>query len=303
MSCAKAARRLTAGQDGGHNNEMTPTPLPLWPTETPFGPSVAPPTLTRYDPPVGQSNGSSIVVCPGGGYTGHADHEGAPVAAWLTTLGVTAFVLHYRLGPHSRHPDMLHDAARAVQTARATATEDGRDPARVGILGFSAGGHLAATLATGFEPGDPESRDPLARLSSRPDLAILLYPVITFQGPHAHAGSRAQLLGEDAPEALIASVSAHLRVTSDTPPAFLLHTAEDEAVPPENSLLFAQALSAARVPFELHIYERGAHGIGLGGDDPVLSAWPDQCANWLAGRGFTANGREEDNKPRLLYRR
>ena len=262
---------------------MTPQPAPLWPDATPFGPSVVPPTLTRYDPAPGQAVGASIVVCPGGGYTGHADHEGTPVAEWLTTLGITAFVLHYRLGPHSRHPDMLRDAARAVQTVRAS---EGLDAGRVGILGFSAGGHLASTLATHFEAGDPDAADPLNRLSSRPDLAILLYPVITLELPVGHVWSRTQLLGEDAPEDLIASLSNHKHVTPDTPPTFLLHTAEDEGVPPENSLLFALALARSRVPFELHVYERGAHGIGLGGDDPVLSTWPARCADWLRGRGF-----------------
>ena len=277
---------------------MTPTPVPLWPESTAFGPSVVPPTLTRYDPPSGQASGASVVVCPGGGYTGHADHEGAPVAAWLTTLGITAFVLHYRLGPHSRHPDMLHDAAMAVRTVRAAA---GLDAGRVGILGFSAGGHLASTLATHFEAGDPNAPDPLDRLSSRPNLAILLYPVITLEAPHGHAWSRTQLLGEDAPADLIASLSNHKQVTPDTPPTFLLHTAEDEGVPPENSLLFALALAGARVPFELHVYERGAHGIGLGGEDPVLSTWPDRCADWLRGRGFTrphtSSGSRADSGP------
>lgn len=262
---------------------MIPIPLPLWPEGTAFGPSVAPPTLTRYDPPPGQANGASVVVCPGGGYTVHADHEGAPVADWLAALGITAFVLHYRLGPHSRHPAMLEDAARAVRTVRAL---DGLDPTRVGILGFSAGGHLASTLATRFAAGDPDAADPVGRVSSRPDLAILLYPVITLHPPFGHAWSQTQLLGPDAPTDLIASLSSDTQVTPDTPPTFLMHTAEDDGVPPENSLLFALALSAARVPFELHVYERGAHGVGLGGDDPVLKTWPDRCAAWLRGHGF-----------------
>ena len=261
-------------------------PQPLWPAETAFGPSVVSPTLTRYDPLREQDSGASFVVCPGGGYVGLADHEAAPVAEWLASLGITAFVLHYRLGPHSRHPDMLDDAARAVQTVRAQAQREGRDPNRIGILGFSAGGHLAATLATHFMPGDPDAADPLARVSSRPDLAVLVYPVITLEEPHGHAWCRSQLLGETVDNEMVAFLSNHHQVTLETPPMFLVHSADDDGVPPENSLLMALALSAAHVPFELHLYERGGHGYGLGGEDPVLRTWPDRCRDWLRGRGF-----------------
>ncbi len=265
----------------------TPIPLPLWPEGTAFGPSVVPPTLTRYDPPEGQSSGASFVVCPGGGYVVLADHEAAPVAEWLASLGITAYVLHYRLGPHSRHPDMLHDAARAMRTVRAQTQREGRDPNRIGILGFSAGGHLAATLATHFEAGDPDAADPLARVSSRPDLAVLVYPVITLEEPHGHAWCRNQLLGDETAETeMVAFLSNHHQVTPETPPTFLVHSADDDGVPPENSLLMALALSAARVPFELHLYERGGHGYGLGGNDPVLRTWPDRCRDWLRGQGF-----------------
>ena len=263
---------------------MTLTPQPLWPESASFAENVTPPTLTRYDPPEGEKTGASVVVCPGGGYGMLADHEGKDVALWLNTLGITAFVLHYRLGPHSRHPAMLHDAARAVRTVRSLA--DGLDPARVGILGFSAGGHLASTLATHSEEGDPHAANPLARFSSRPDLAILIYPVISLQEPHGHSGSRQNLLGADAPEELAASLSSHLHVTPDTPPTFLVHTSDDAGVPAENSLLLALALRGAGVPVELHLYESGPHGFGLATGDSTLGTWPGHCAAWLRRHGF-----------------
>ncbi len=259
-------------------------PQPLWPTDTAFAENVTPPTLTRYDPPQEDKTGASVVVCPGGGYGMLADHEGKDVALWLNTLGITAFVLHYRLGPHSRHPAMMQDAARAVRTVRGLAED--LDPARIGILGFSAGGHLASTLATHFEAGDPQATDALDRFSSRPDLAVLIYPVISLQEPHGHGGSRYNLLGADAPEELAASLSNHLHVTPGTPPTFLVHTSDDAGVPAENSLLLALALRAAGIPVELHLYESGPHGFGLAEDDPVLGTWPAHCAAWLKRHGF-----------------
>lgn len=260
------------------------TPAPLWPMDTAFAENVTPPTLTRYDPSPGKKTGASVVVCPGGGYGMLADHEGKDVALWLNTLGITAFVLHYRLGPHSRHPAMLQDVARAVQTVRRMA--ENLDPARIGILGFSAGGHLASTLATHFEAGNPQATDALDRFSSRPDLTILIYPVISLQEPHGHGGSRQNLLGADASEELIASLSNHLHVTPGTPPTFLVHTSDDAGVPAENSLLLALALRAAGVPVELHLYEQGPHGFGLAEGDPVLGTWPAHCAAWLKRHGF-----------------
>ena len=263
---------------------MIPTPQPLWPSSASFAENVTPPTLTRYDPPEREKTGASVVVCPGGGYGMLADHEGKDVALWLNTLGITAFVLHYRLGPHSRHPAMLDDAARAVRTVRGPAED--LDPGRVGILGFSAGGHLASTLATHFEAGDPAATDSLNRFSSRPDLAILVYPVISMQEPHGHGGSRQNLLGADVSEELAASLSNHRHVTPDTPPTFLVHTSDDAGVPAENSLLLALALCAADVPVELHLYESGPHGFGLAAGDPVLGTWPTHCAAWLRRHGF-----------------
>ena len=264
--------------------QVLPAPQPLWPETAAFAENVTPPTLTRYDPPDGDRTGASIVVCPGGGYGMLAGHEGHDVALWLNTAGITAFVLHYRLGPHARHPAMLDDAARAVRTVRGLG--DGLDPRRIGILGFSAGGHLASTLATHFEAGDPSAMDPLGRFSSRPDLAVLIYPVISLQEPHGHGGSRHNLLGLDAPEELAASLSNHLHVTPDTPPTFLVHTSDDTGVPAENSLLLALALRGAGVPVELHLYESGPHGFGLAQGNPVLGTWPAHCAAWLRRHGF-----------------
>ncbi len=281
---------IESPREGEKQKADCPMPVagPLWPAETVFGPGVAPPTLTRIDPPTSLISGASVVICPGGGYGMLAEHEGGDVALWLTALGITAFVLHYRLGPHSRHPAMLQDAARAVRTVRACAQDRGLDISRVGILGFSAGGHLASTLATHFDGGDPEAGDLTGRMSSRPDLAVLVYPVITLQEPHGHGGSRDNLLGTDPDAALVESLSSHLRVTPDTPPTFLVHTSDDAAVPAENSLLFALACRAEGVPVELHLYESGPHGFGLGVGDPVLSTWTDRCAAWLGRHGFTA---------------
>ncbi len=243
------------------------------------------PTLTPYFSPKEKATGAAIIVCPGGGYSHLADHEGRPVAEWLNALGITAFVLKYRLGPRYHHPAPLQDAARAIRTVRARATEWNVDPKRIGILGFSAGGHVASTIGTHFDSGKPDASDPIERVSSRPDLMILIYPVITMR-EFAHAGSKRMLLGETPPADLVALLSNEEQVTKETPPAFLVHTANDPAVPVENSLRFAEALKKAGVPFELNVYERGPHGFGLGGDDPILSTWPHRCEQWLRVHGF-----------------
>lgn len=266
-----------------------PVSLPLWPDTVPGAKGKEPadvPTLTVYAPPAGTGNGAAIVVCPGGGYGALADHEGAPVARWLNTLGVTGIVLKYRLGPRYHHPAMLNDAARAIRTVRARAREWNLDPTRIGILGFSAGGHLASTAATHFDNGHATSADSIERESSRPDLAVLIYPVISLETPHAHLGSRRNLLGENPTPDLVHSLSNETQVTARTPSTFLIHTADDAAVPMENSLLFALACRKAGVPVELHVYETGAHGFGLGGSDPILSDWPARCAAWMKRRGF-----------------
>jgi acetyl esterase/lipase len=261
----------------------------LWPGGAPGAKgneAVDIPTLAVYRPAAERATGAAIVVCPGGGYAHLADHEGEPVARWLNTLGVTAAVLRYRLGPRYRHPAMLQDAQRALRTLRARASEWQIDPRRVGILGFSAGGHLASTAATHFDDGDTAAADPIDRAGCRPDLAILLYPVISMEPPVGHAGSRRNLLGEEPSPELVALLSNDRQVTSRTPPTFLFHTADDAGVSAENSLRFALALARAKVPYELHVYAKGRHGVGLAGDDPVLRTWTERCADWLRAQGF-----------------
>jgi acetyl esterase/lipase len=242
------------------------------------------PTLTPYIPKE-KATGAAVIVCPGGGYSHLADHEGGPVAEWLNSVGITAFVLKYRIGPRYHHPAPLQDAARAIRLVRSRAAEWKLDPQRIGILGFSAGGHLASTIGTHFDLGVPDATDPIERVSSRPDLLVLIYPVITM-GNFTHAGSKKQLLGDNPSAEMVTLLSNELQVTKDTPPTFLVHTANDAGVPVENSLHFAEALRKAGVPFEMHIYERGPHGFGLGGKDPVLSTWPTTCAAWLRLHGF-----------------
>jgi acetyl esterase/lipase len=262
-------------------------PMPLWPDGAPgaLGKEAADiPTLTAYLPKE-KPTGAAVIVCPGGGYTHLADHEGGPVAEALSSIGITAFVLKYRHGPRYHHPTPLLDAARAIRLVRARATEWHIDPRRIGILGFSAGGHLASTIGTHFDVGQPNSSDPIERVSSRPDLMILIYPVITM-GEFGHGGSRKELLGTNPSADMVKLLSNEEQVTKQTPPTFLVHTANDTVVPVENSLRFADALRKMGVPFELHVYERGPHGFGLGGNDPVLSSWPGRCADWLRLQGF-----------------
>ncbi len=278
---------LIAGSSAmGRNSRSVDEPIVLWPAGAPgaIG-SVDIPTLTPYFPEKGKATGAAIIVCPGGGYSHLAEHEGRPVAEWLNTLGITAFVLKYRLGPRYQHPAPLQDAARAIRTVRARAAEWQIDPQRIGILGFSAGGHVASTIGTHFDAGKPGDSDLIERVSSRPDLMILIYPVITMK-EFTHAGSKRLLLGENPAADLVTLLSNEEQVKKETPPAFLVHSASDAAVPVENSLRFVEALRKAGVPFELHVYERGPHGFGLGGKDPILSTWPARCADWLRLRGF-----------------
>jgi acetyl esterase/lipase len=266
-----------------------PTPMPLWPNGAPGAKGSQPedtPTLSIYQPPPDKATGAAVVVCPGGGYRNLADHEGHAIAVWLNSIGVTGIVLKYRLGPRYQHPAMMNDVLRAIRTARANAAEWKIDPARIAVMGFSAGGHLASTAATHFNDGNPQSSDPIERVSSRPDLAILCYPVITLDGPATHRGSRQHLLGENPPTELVNLMSNEKQVTSRTPPTFFFHTQDDIAVPVENSLLFAAALRREQVPYELHVYEKGRHGVGLAQDNPALATWPKLLENWLRARNF-----------------
>ncbi|WP_426449324.1 alpha/beta hydrolase [Paenibacillus sp. S-38] len=260
--------------------------LLLWPEGTPGARGEEAednPTLVPY---LAEGPGvkPAVIVCPGGGYARRADHEGEPVALWLNRLGISAFVVHYRVAPY-QHPHPLSDAQRAIRTVRHRAAEWNIDPARVGILGFSAGGHLASSAGTHYDAGNPEAGDPVERQSCRPDLLVLCYPVITF-GPYTHEGSKANLLGEAAPEELVSLMSSERQVNENTPPTFLWHTADDGAVPVENALFFASALSRSRVPFELHVYESGRHGLGLAEDHPQANTWTALCGTWLKKQGF-----------------
>lgn len=259
--------------------------IPLWQDGAPGAAGTGEadqPFITPYLTGAGRL-APAIIVCPGGGYRTIVPKYYA-VADWLLSLGISAIVLHYRVAPY-RHPVPLGDVQRAIRLVRHNAESWGIDTNRLGIMGFSAGGHLAATAGTGFDPGDPGASDPVERESSRPDLMILSYPVITF-GEHRHQGSLEHLLGSDASPELRIALSAENRVSENTPPTFLWHTVADAVVPVENSLLFAAALSRNRVPYELHLYQDGAHGLSLAQDDPAAGSWTHLCAVWMAKYGF-----------------
>jgi acetyl esterase/lipase len=262
------------------------SPIPLWPEGVPGARGTNDhdvPTITTFLPKGDvPANGSAMVIFPGGAYAGLAGHEGKGYADWFVTNGITAFVVKYRLGTHGyRHPSMLNDAARSVRWVRAHAAEYKIDPKRVGVIGSSAGGHLASTLLTHFDSGKPDASDAVEQQSSRPDLGILCYAVISM-GPNTHRGSKNNLLGDKPDEELVKNLSNETQVTRETPPCFIWHTWEDKAVKVENSLDFAYAMQRAGVPFDLHVYQKGAHGIGLGKNHP----WPTDCIFWLKAQGF-----------------
>ncbi|MBY0239810.1 MAG: alpha/beta hydrolase [Burkholderiaceae bacterium] len=278
---------------------------PLWPEGVPnakpqLGPeqvqdgriaNVSMPTLTMVAPPPGKANGTSAIICPGGGYVRlSAEREGLRYAEWLASLGVTSFVLKYRLAEFG-HPAPLQDVLRAVRLLRSKAPALGIDPRRIGVIGSSAGGHLAASAGTLFDHPDGRSGGggvdaKLDAISARPDFMILLYPVITMQGPAVHAGSRKALLGEHPTPELVQRMSLETQVTSNTPPTLLFHTQGDAAVPVENSIGFYQALTRAKVPAELHVFEQGGHGVGMTAGLGTTSAWPKRAEEWLRMRGL-----------------
>ena len=264
-----------------------PTPELLWPNGAPGALGTDDEDKPSITPYLAKSpNGTAVIVCPGGGYGALAmDHEGVQIAKWLNSLGISAFVLKYRLGPKYHHPAMIHDAQRAIRTVRSRAASLQIQPDRIGIWGFSAGGHLASTAATHFDSGDPNAADPIDRTGSRPDFAILAYPVISL-GEFAHVGSRNNLLGKNPDPKLVEDLSNDLRVTAQTPPTFLFHTTADATVPVENSVRFYLALRKAGVPAEMHIFQNGPHGVGLAPTDATLSAWGGLLANWLRERGL-----------------
>jgi acetyl esterase/lipase len=240
------------------------------------------PALTPYL--VEGNNKAAVIVCPGGGYGMRANHEGEPIARWLNSLGISAFVLRYRVAPYS-YPCALLDAQRAVRYVRYHALSMGINAGKIGILGFSAGGHLAATASTHYDRGNPNAIDLIEQESCRPDLLVLCYPVITMNPPYMHEGSRLNLLGYEPSPELIELMSNELQVTADSPSTFLWHTSDDPVFV-ENSLLYASALSRHKVPFDLHVYEKGRHGLGLAEDDEHVGNWTDICSIWLKRNGF-----------------
>ena len=267
--------------------EPKPEVVLLWPNGAPGAQGNADedqPKYTVFRPQA--SNATGVLVCPGGSYSHLAmDHEGAQIARWLNERGVTAFVLQYRLGPKYHHPIEMNDAKRAMRMVRAHAIEYGIDPNRIGIWGFSAGGHLASTVSTHSDAGKQGDKDSIEQFSSRPDFAILAYPVISF-GEYAHKGSLKSLLGDSPDPTLVEDLSNEKRVSQKTPPTFLFHTSDDPVVPVENSVLYYLALRKAHVPAELHVYEHGAHGVGLAFYDPILSSWPTRLDAWLRAQGL-----------------
>lgn len=251
-----------------------PAPERLWPD------SAVTSEITVHRPAV--TNGTAVVICPGGGYGGlMMSYEGHDVAAWLNQQGVTAVVLKYRVAPH-HHPEPWQDGQRALRTVRARAAALGVKPDRIGMMGFSAGGHLAATVGTLFDDGNPTAADPVERVSSRPDFLLLVYPVISL-GPQGHAGSRKNLLGENPPAELVDLLSTERQVTDRTPPAFLAHARTDTVVPIENSLLFAAALKAHGVANEVLELPTGAHGLGVGKGE-LWAQWQAACLKWMKGQ-------------------
>lgn len=245
------------------------------------------PALTAYVPRTTTAATPAVVICPGGGYRNLAsNHEGRQIASYFNSLGVAAFVLRYRLGPRYHHPIELGDAQRAVRTLRFHAAQWQLDPARIGIVGFSAGGHLAMSASTLFDAGDKNASDPIDRINSRPDFAVLGYPVISMIAPWTHKGSKTNLLGDTPDQTLARKLSGELAVTKDTPQTFLFHTADDPVVPVENSLHYFLALRQAGVPSEMHVFEKGPHGVGLANDNPALAPWSTLLATWMRGRGL-----------------
>lgn len=285
--------RSDIANETGGAPALPPKRLVLWPDGAPGAVGTEPadvPTLTVFPPPPKTATGAAIVICPGGGYSQHSTFECEPVAAWLNRLGITACLLRYRIGPRYQHPAPLQDVARAMKMTRALAGQWRVDPGRIGIIGFSAGGHLASTVCTRFTDGDRSAADVLDRFSSRPDVAILVYPVITMLDPNSNVHSRKYLLGDNPPAELLEYLSNDRHVTRRTPPTFLFHTMDDAAVSVENSLQYVVACRRNGVPVETHLYEKGVHGVGFAEQDPALNTWPLLASRWLAARGFGNGG-------------
>jgi acetyl esterase/lipase len=268
-----------------------PISIPLWKDGAPGTPATKPkdePTLTLTRPAIGIATRTAVIICPGGGYGGLAmEKEGSQIAEWLNSYGVTALVLRYRHhGTGHMYPIPIKDGQRAIRTVRSRAAELNIDPAMIGVIGFSAGGHLASTLGTHFDPGDVSADDPVERFGSRPDFLILCYPVITMTASYMHQGSRDNLIGTDPDPEIARSMSSELQVTAHTPPTFIFQTDADTDVIAENSVAFYLALRKVGVPAELHVYQNGTHGIDLANDVPGTSDWPQRCKEWLKVRGL-----------------
>jgi alpha/beta hydrolase len=260
----------------------------LWEGDAPFAKGKLPqdiPTLQAYFPANAKKPMPAILICPGGGYGGlAAGHEGEGYAQFFNQNGIAGFVLRYRLGSKGyRHPVMLTDVSRALRTIRANAGQWGINPDKIGVIGSSAGGHLAATLLTKFDNGNPKADNAIDRVSSRPDFGILCYPVISMKNGITHIGSRNNLIGKKPNPELIEELSAELHVRNNTPPCFIWHTAADRGVLPENSMRFAAALAKKNIPYDLHIYQKGGHGIGLRAKFPFTNAhpWSKDVVFWL----------------------
>lgn len=238
---------------------------------------------------------AGVVILPGGGYGGHAiDHEGHAFAQWFDSMGISSAICTYRMrgkgnqGKGYGHPAPMIDAQRAIQTLRSRAKELNLDPDRIGVIGFSAGGHLASTVSTQFSEADPNAADPILRVSSRPDFCILCYPVIALGKPFTHRGSQNNLLGPDADAELVQSLSNETRVSNQTPPTFLFHTAADKTVPVQNSLVYYEACVSHGVDVEMHLFNNGHHGLGLAASTPGASQWPGLCQQWLIRHSMAA---------------
>jgi acetyl esterase/lipase len=271
--------------------EFPTDPLPLWPGAAPGALGDAEkdkPTLTPYWPAPGKATGAAFIVCPGGGYRMLAAHEGEAFAHWLNAQGIAAFVLKYRLTTGGYFvPSALQDAARAMRRVRASAATWNLDPQRLGMIGSSAGGHLTATLSTQFDAGKADAEDPIERVSSRPDLAVLCYAFILFDLPDTDRETR--FLGPQLTPENKRLLSPRLNVRTDTPPTFIWQTVEDPTVKVENALGYATALREKAVPFDLHLYKNGRHGIGLGNktyEPGKLHPWTDDCVFWLRQHGY-----------------
>ncbi|GIW92072.1 MAG: alpha/beta hydrolase [Pirellulaceae bacterium] len=268
-----------------------PVEMLLWPGGAPGALGTEPkdqPKLIRYLPEEEKACGTALVILPGGGY-GHLamDHEGHQIARWCNQMGCAGFIVDYRhRNKGYGHPAPLQDAQRAIRTVRAHAQQWGIRADRIGVIGFSAGGHLASCTAVFFDEGRKDAEDPIERVSSRPDFAILCYPVIGFGEPYGHTGSQRNLLGPDATPERVAALATHRHVRSDSPPTFLWHTTEDAGVPVENSVHFYLALRAKGVPCELHVFEKGRHGLGLARGAGPAERWPELCQAWLQQHGL-----------------